>query len=178
MKKLLVASALALTVALTSAGCSYFSASDVADTAATTTAVLTLNLEYDTVKADLNREISKFPEDVQVKLKDLESETDKLVADAQDLYKTNPVITALSWEIYYLKARVVYFKGKELIDPYYDTLDENVKQDLQRFKAKAALLDAQFQKLSTSQADAAERQDMLRAGMELATLALTLGLRI
>lgn len=163
--------AVALAAAMT--GCTW---NQVADNAEAANALLTLEASYNQANDVFWEKVStEFTDDQLEKLVVLEERTTALVEKAKMLWKTNPALAAVEWEELYLDGKSIYLEGEAIISPMYGKLDPVVVIYINEFVSKAVALDMAYAKLKDT---TDSKQEMLRAGIELAKLALQVSVMV
>jgi len=145
--------------------------SDVADDAAAANALLEFRATYADLKRQLEARVDELPTETGLALLDLEEAADRYVDRLSVAWRDGVTLDEL--DALYREGAALYHQGEALIAPVRQQLPPDTRAALARFRDQARRIDALYRKLRHG--DPA-RQEMIRAGLELATLALRIGL--
>lgn len=151
------------------AGCT---SQQVLDNAQTANALIDLRIQYDSASAALDAVIDQLPTESGLQLLELQQDADRFVSEVTAQWRASPDLSPEYLDSIYRRGRALYLQGYNIILPIIDTLPPGTVTSLVRLQAQAEAIDAMYQQI---QAQDAETRRMIAAGLELATLALKVG---
>ena len=154
---------------LAGSGCT---SQQVLDQAQTANALIDLRIQYDSASEALDAVIDQMPTETGIQLLELQQDADKFVEEVTVRWRANPDLTPAYLDSIYQRGRSLYVRGYNIILPIIDTLPPGTVTALVRLQAQAEAVDAMYQQI---RAQDAETRRMIAAGLELATLALKVG---
>jgi len=140
--------------------------------AKTANALIDLRIQYDSASAALDAVIDQLPTETGLQLLELQQDADRFVADVTAQWRASPDLSPEYLDGIYRRGRALYLRGYSIIFPIIDTLPPGTVTALVRLQAQAEAIDAMYQQIQNQDA---ETRRMISAGLELATLALKIG---
>ncbi len=162
----------ACVVALALYGCT---SQQVIDQAATANALLDLRISYDAARENLDGVIDSLPTETGLALLELQQDADKYVAEVTAAWRVNPDLSPAALDAIYMQGRELYHRGIDIIEPIADSLPPGTITALVKLQYMAERIDGMYHDIKNTDA---ETQQMIRAGLELATLALRVGVLV
>ncbi len=156
-------------VLLAVSGCT---SQQVLDQAQTANVLIDLRIQYDSASEALDAVIDQMPTETGIQLLELQQDADRFVEEVTASWRANPDLTLEYLDGIYQRGRALYMRGYSIIMPIIDTLPPGTVTALVRLQAQAEAIDAMYQQIRTQDA---ETRRMVAAGLELATLALKVG---
>jgi len=164
MKILLAAVLLALSACTTQ---------QMLDSASTANDLIDLRIAYDDAARGLDDVIDDLPVETALALLDLKQEADRYVAELTRAWRRSPDLSADALESYYLQGRALYLRGRAIVAPVVHQLPPDTYARLLRLQRAAERIDGLYQQI---QGQDAQTRQLIQAGLELATLALKIGM--
>lgn len=143
----------------------------VADDAAAANALLGLRDSYLQARRQLDARIDSLPTEAGLRLLELESAADRYVARLTRIWKQGATLDEI--DLLHAEGVALYHRGESILRPLLPQLAPDTVAALARFQAQAQRVEALYQQLRTG--GDAQQRELLRAGLELATLALRVG---
>jgi hypothetical protein len=158
-----------LLIAVLVGGCT---SQQVLDNAQTANALIDLRIQYDSASEALDAFIDQMPTEAGLQLLELQQDADRFVAEVTAAWRASPDLSPEYLDGIYQRGRALYLRGYDIILPIVDTLPPGTVTALVRLQAQAERIDAMYQQIKSQDA---ETRRMIAAGLELATLALKIG---
>ena len=144
----------------------------VLDNAQMANALIDMRIQYDSARQALDAVIDQLPTETGLQLLELEQDADSFVAAVTASWKLNPDLSPAYIDRIYTQGKAIYQRGYDIIYPQLDALPPGAVTALVRLQAKAEAIDEMYQRVKNADADT---RQMVTAGLELATLALKIG---
>lgn len=166
-----------LTSMLFVAACNAPERQKITQTVAASNALLDLKKQYQTVSNDLEQMVDKLPIEEGLALLELQTQTDAFVSDLERYWKINQLGTIRDVDRLYARGRLLYQQGERLLSKNWQHLDAASRKHLSQFAANAHAIDAARQEW-LADPNTQSQTEMIKAGIELATLALKIGIAV
>ncbi len=160
-----------LCIAALLGGCNTPDVQQVADDAEAAASLVQLRDTYDQVRATLDAHIDQLPTELGLDLLELEEDADALRERIETAWRDG--ITAPELDALYLQGVQLWQRGHTVIDPVVDQLPPYLLGPLRRLDTQALAIERLYRRI---QAGDAQTRELLRAGLELATQVLRIGL--
>ena len=146
-------------------------AQNVADDAEAVASLVELRNTYREVRRTLDAQLDSLPTELGLALLELEQDADDFQTRLETAWRNG--ITPQEMDALYLQGVRLWQRGHAIIDPVVDELPPYLLGPLQRLDRQARSIEHLYRRLN--QGDASTRE-LIRAGMELATQILRVGL--
>lgn len=157
-----------LVVVLFLAGCT---ASDMLYTTKTANAMIDLQLEYGRSSMVLDANLDNLPPNAKQELSAIKDRADQLSAEVRGAWR-NGQLTYDRLDVFYKQGDSIYSDALKVVGANWDHLTPQSQLAVKQIQILAAQVDASYKQARSEQ----ESSQLLEAGVEMATLALRLGL--
>lgn len=159
-------------------GCNSTTSHETAmNTLATANALVELRRQYHDAANALISDIDRLPTEDGLQLLAYKAQADDLVKNIERYWRLNKLATLSDAENLYLQATDIYRSGSALVKENWSTLTKPTQQQLNALAASATAINDARERIENNP-DSMQQAEMVRAGLEFATMALKLGMAV
>lgn len=144
---------------------------DALYTTKTANAMIDLQLEYGRTSLFLDAQLQQLPQKAQDELWVIKTRADHLAAEVRAAWRSGQLTTD-RMDTFYFSGSLIYSDALTVINEHWDELTPAAQLAIEQIQVYAVQVDQNYQKAKEEQ----ETSDLLKAGVEMATLALRLGM--